>query len=78
MRSLLVATLSALVFLAIVSAAIAEGSKETTESSRTTNSGTTVSDNVPGITVEQQRAVPYHPCREALGWVNGRLRCNNY
>jgi hypothetical protein len=78
MRSSLVAPLSALAFLAIASAAIAEGSKETTDSSRTTSSGTTATDNVPGITVEQQRAVPYHPCREALGWVNGRLRCNNY
>jgi hypothetical protein len=78
MRSLLVATLSASAFLAIVSAASAEGSKETTDSSRNTSSGTTVSDNVPGITAEQHRAVPYHPCREALGWVNGRLRCNNY
>jgi hypothetical protein len=78
MPSPLVATLSALAFLAIVSAAVAEGSKETKDSSPATSSGTTVSDNVPGITVEQQRAVPYHPCRETLGWVNGRLRCNNY
>ena len=34
-------------------------------------------DQTPGISVQQQAAIPYHPCVEALGWVNGRLRCNN-
>jgi hypothetical protein len=31
----------------------------------------------PGITTQQETTIPYHPCTEAYGWVNGRLRCNN-
>jgi hypothetical protein len=31
----------------------------------------------PGISPQQQAKIPYHPCVEALGWVNGRLRCDN-
>jgi hypothetical protein len=27
--------------------------------------------------IKQENAVPYQPCVEALGWVNGRLRCRN-
>jgi hypothetical protein len=34
-------------------------------------------DQTPGISPQQQAAIPYHPCVEALGWVNGRLRCDN-
>jgi hypothetical protein len=30
-----------------------------------------------GLTVEQENAIPYHPCVEALGWINGRLSCRN-
>jgi hypothetical protein len=30
-----------------------------------------------GLTAEQENAIPYHPCVEALGWVNGRLSCRN-
>jgi hypothetical protein len=32
---------------------------------------------LPGITVEEESAIPYRPCTEAIGWVNGHLRCNN-
>jgi hypothetical protein len=32
---------------------------------------------LPGITVEEESAIPYRPCTEALRWVNGRLRCYN-
>ena len=31
----------------------------------------------PGITVDEEKAIPYQPCEEALGWQNGRLRCRN-
>ena len=34
-------------------------------------------DQTPGISPQQQAKIPYHPCVEALGWVNGRLRCDN-
>jgi len=33
--------------------------------------------NGKGITVEQENAIPYRPCTEALGWVNGHLSCRN-
>jgi hypothetical protein len=28
-------------------------------------------------TPDQEDAVPYHPCRLALGWRNGHLVCDN-
>jgi hypothetical protein len=34
-------------------------------------------DETPGISPQQQAKIPYIPCTEAVGWVNGRLRCNN-
>jgi hypothetical protein len=39
-----------------------------------------VNENGPdghGITVEQENAIPYRPCTEVLGWVNGHLSCRN-
>ena len=30
-----------------------------------------------GLTVEQENAIPYRPCAEVLGWVNGHLSCRN-
>jgi hypothetical protein len=30
-----------------------------------------------GITVEQENAIPYRPCIEVLGWVNGHVSCRN-
>jgi hypothetical protein len=33
--------------------------------------------NGHGITVEQENAIPYRPCMEVLGWVNGHLSCRN-
>ena len=34
-------------------------------------------DNLPGISAEQEIAIPYTPCVQPMGWVNGRLRCDN-
>jgi hypothetical protein len=34
-------------------------------------------DKTPGISPQQEAAIPYIPCTIAVGWVNGRLRCNN-
>ena len=30
-----------------------------------------------GLTVEQENAIPYRPCAEVLGWVNGHISCRN-
>ena len=30
-----------------------------------------------GLTVEQENAIPYRPCVEVLGWVNGHISCRN-
>jgi hypothetical protein len=30
-----------------------------------------------GLTVEQENAIPYRPCTEVLGWVNGHVSCRN-
>ena len=33
--------------------------------------------NGKGVTVEQENAIPYRPCTEVLGWVNGHVSCRN-
>lgn len=33
--------------------------------------------NGKGITVEQENAIPYRPCTEVVGWVNGHISCRN-
>jgi hypothetical protein len=30
-----------------------------------------------GLTREEHIAIPYHPCIEPKGWVNGKLVCDN-
>jgi hypothetical protein len=83
MRSLLIAALSAPAFVAMASVAVAESDPSTRDlagaSQRASpkHAGPNNGENVPGITAEQERAIPYHPCVEASDWVNGRLRCNN-
>jgi hypothetical protein len=83
MRSLLIAALSATAFAAMASAAIAEMDQSTRDPAGASlgaspkHAGPNNGENVPGITAEQERAIPYHPCVEANDWVNGRLRCNN-
>ena len=87
MRFLLIAALSAAAFVAMASVAIA-GSRQSTrdpagqpagasQGTSPQHAGPNYVENVPGITAEQERAIPYHPCVEAYGWVNGRLRCSN-
>jgi hypothetical protein len=74
MRSAIIATLSVLVTLATVSVASAQNDQSVAKPGRETPAA---SNNPSGITVEKENAVPYHPCTEAYGWVNGRLRCDN-
>jgi hypothetical protein len=76
MRSAIIAVLSALATLAMASAASASD-----PSSVRANHAPTVSDNssdANGLTAEQENAIPYHPCMNAVGWEDGRLRCRNY
>jgi hypothetical protein len=77
MRLVLIATLSAVATLTATSIASAADNKDTKAPSRETP--TTVPTDAPygGPTPKQHAAIPYRPCREALGWVNGRLHCDN-
>jgi hypothetical protein len=74
MRPALIATVSALAILAAVSIASAGDNKNTKDPS-----GQTTNPAAPygGLTPKEHVDIPYQPCREALGWVNGRLRCDN-
>jgi hypothetical protein len=73
-RSAFMTALSALATVAMITAAFAAD-----PSSVRTNHAPTVSDNSSnGLTAEQENAIPYRPCMEAVGWANGRLRCRNY
>jgi hypothetical protein len=87
MRYAIAAALSALVTLATVSVASAQNDQKVSAPSRaTTNPVPKVRDNAPPavgdnnanvLTREQEIAIPYRPCIQAIGWVNGHLVCNN-
>ena len=87
MRYAIAAALSALVIFATVSVASAQNPQRVPAPPRaTTNPAPTVRDNAPrvvrddnanGFNLEQENAIPYRPCIEATGWVNGHLRCND-
>lgn len=79
MRSTIIAALSALATLAMASIVYAQDDQGASGQSRMiTKQTSTVSDKANGgPTTEQENAIPYHPCMEADGWVNGRLRCDN-
>jgi hypothetical protein len=79
MRSTIIAALSALATLAMASIVYAQDDQGSSGQSRMTTKQTpTVSDKANGgLTTEQENAIPYHPCMEAYGWVDGRLRCEN-
>ena len=78
MRSIIFA---ALVAAATISVASAENDEDVTGPSPPPKPPQAVApvtaDQTPGISPQQQAKIPYHPCVEALGWVNGRLRCDN-
>jgi hypothetical protein len=71
MRFVMIAALSVLAAVATISVACAQNDQGV--SSPPNPAPTTV----PGPTVTQESTIPYQPCREALGWVNGRLKCDN-
>ena len=69
MRSMIFAALVAATTLSVASA-------EDLSTQAPPPSGAMI-DNLPGISPQQEAAIPYIPCTIAVGWVNGRLRCNN-
>lgn len=82
MRYAPTAVVYALATLATVSIAIAADQKGVKKQSNEATSSISANnpsygDNQPGMTIQQEAKIPYQPCREALGWVNGRLRCDN-
>ncbi len=81
MRSVMIAALSALAAVATISVACAQNDQKASRPPRAPTTSDKPSDatvgNNPGITVQQETAIPYTACREAQGWVNGRLRCDN-
>jgi hypothetical protein len=79
MRFLPIAALSATAFVAMASTAVAESDQSTREPAGPPASASQDASpkHAPGITAEQERAIPYHPCVQANDWVSGRLQCNN-
>ena len=83
MRSVLIATLSALATLAAVSISSAQDNKIVKGPNNkgpqrdVTVTGAPVDAPYGGLTPKEHVAIPYHPCREAQGWVNGKLVCDN-
>ena len=92
MRAASIAIFSALITLVIVTVGYAQNDQSERSTvtktapigrattnpipTRPENPGT-IDVKQPGITVEEENAIPYQPCENALGWENGRLRCRN-
>ena len=82
MRSVIIAALTALAAAATISIACAQNDQSISSPPQPAPAvndkpPSITAEKEPGITVKQESAVPYRPCREAQGWVNGRLRCDN-
>jgi hypothetical protein len=78
MRTALIATMSALATLAAISIANAADDKPV-KAPRPDVTATGAQRDAPygGLTREEHIAIPYHPCIEPKGWVNGKLVCDN-
>jgi hypothetical protein len=66
----------ALATLTAVSTAAADSRNVKKQPGETTNS--IPSRETPTITLEEENKIPYRACPNAVGWVNGHLRCKNY
>lgn len=81
MRSAIIAALSVLAALAIMpvvaTAQIDQRAANPSYEPANPMVGEQNSSDYPGLTAEQEAKIPYQPCKEALGWVNGRLQCRN-
>lgn len=83
MRSAIIAALSVLATLAImpvvataqIDQRVANPSYE--PANHAPMVGNENSSDGTALTPEQEDKIPYHPCKEAVGWVNGRLQCRN-
>ena len=84
MRSAIITALSALAVVAImpivasaqIDQSVANPSYE--RANQTLMPGAENSSGASSLTAQQENEIPYHPCTEAVGWVNGRLVCRNY
>lgn len=73
------ASLTAFCALAILTAALpatADSRSVKKQPGETTSS--IPSRETPAITLEEENKIPYRACPNAVGWVNGHLRCKNY
>jgi hypothetical protein len=76
MRSMIFAALVAATMISVASAEdVSKPSEDVSKPSPPPTPATTPKE--PGISPQQQAKIPYIPCTEALGWVHGRLRCDN-
>jgi hypothetical protein len=84
MRLKVVITLISFATLAAVSIAFAEDKKAIAnnkvvkyDTEREVTTTGPVDAPYGGITRKEHDAIEYQPCLQALGWDNGKLRCNN-
>jgi hypothetical protein len=78
MRTVLIATMSALGTLAAIPIALAADNKPV-KAPQPVVTATGAQRDAPygGLTREEHIAIPYQPCIDAKGWVNGKLVCDN-
>jgi hypothetical protein len=78
MRTALIATMSALATLAAISIALAADNKVVkAPQPDVTPTGAPPDAPYGGLTPKEHVAIPYQPCINAKGWVNGKLVCDN-
>jgi hypothetical protein len=71
--------ISTIILAAAISAVTVSGAFARDAASEIRYVPPTVEDNAssPAPSAYQEEAVPYRPCRLALGWRNGHLVCDN-
>jgi hypothetical protein len=80
---IIVVILSAVATLATVSIASAQNDQRVSDRPRATTNAPAAAKNAATkdatslTTLEQEIAMPYRPCINARGWVNGRLVCGD-
>ena len=78
MRTAMIATMSALATLAAISITLAADNKAV-KAPQPDVKATAAPPDAPygGLTPKEHVAIPYQPCINARGWVNGKLVCDN-
>jgi hypothetical protein len=77
MRSMIFAALVAATTISVASAEDLSTQAPPPSPPASRSPTTVTGDKLPGISPQQEAAIRYHPCTQAVGWANGRLRCNN-